>query len=61
MDPNETLRQIRAIAARILAREGNDVQETAEDATELALAVDSLDRWLNRGGFLPHDWKRGAA
>lgn len=61
MDPNETLRQMRAIAARILAREGADLHETAEDATDLALAVDALDTWLCHGGFIPDAWARGAA
>jgi len=60
MDPDEMLRQIRAVCARVLDR-----QDTGADHTEsvlllatLAGDVRDLDGWLTAGGFLPGAWER---
>lgn len=45
MDPNETLRQMRA------AWIDGDFVTVAHRAAD-------LDEWLSQGGFLPDDWKR---
>ena len=57
MDPNETLRIMRAAAERIQASldEGAPVEE--DDAAELAEAALALDGWIARGGFLPDAWR----
>lgn len=52
MDPNETLRRIRA-ALDTIASLGNKPAAV----NELVDAVVDLDGWLSRGGFLPDDWR----
>ena len=67
MDPNEALRQLRALAAKVItsvdAYEGLD-EADEEELEEMALAGESLasqfqalDEWLSKGGFLPADWR----
>lgn len=56
MDPNETLRQIRAYAKQM--REDTDPGVLRAHALDLAESVEALDEWLIRGGFLPDAWKR---
>lgn len=51
MDPNETLRRARNIAAR--AFDGGASFELAE----LAEAFQDLDEWIMKGGFLPSQWE----
>ena len=56
MDPDATLREIRARIVSIRQRaalEGVDY-----DAEQLVELVQSLDDWLSSGGFLPADWSR---
>lgn len=43
MDPNETLRRIRAAIRN-------------DETGELAELVEALDDWLSGGGFLPSAW-----
>lgn len=51
MDPNETLRIIRAQVGMILdENDGNSPEALAE-------AVRDLDGWLSKGGFLPSEWQ----
>ena len=61
MDPNETLRRLRALAATILGDhenpDGNGVDQ--DDAAALAEHVNALDEWITRGGFLPEPWANG--
>jgi hypothetical protein len=52
MDPNETLKSIRDLAAEILRNDGYD--RVAGD--RLAEEVTALDKWLSTGGFLPDAW-----
>lgn len=49
MDPNETLNTIRAEVHEILFGDKPDPDALAE-------AVNNLDEWLSRGGFLPNEW-----
>ena len=53
MDPDETLRQLRSLAGRILA---TDSDPDADDAVRLAELASALDDWLTTGGFLPARW-----
>jgi len=57
MDPNETLRRMQEMAERVVraADVGSDVDE--DDACDLADAVQALDGWLSKGGFLPDAWR----
>lgn len=74
MDPNATLRELRAAQADLEALvppddEGHGVPTTKEweqyyDAHENACrraaeAAFALDEWLSRGGHLPELWRRG--
>lgn len=54
MDPNATLAEIRALTQ---ARKNNESFDE-DDLDALCDAVEVLDRWLARGGFLPTDWAR---
>jgi len=51
MDPNETLRMLRALTATILLLSSPDPL-----ALQMAELVDDLDEWLTRGDFLPDSW-----
>lgn len=64
MDPDTALSDIRALVADIRATvdgqngldpNGPDIGELGND---LADAVDNLDNWLGKGGFLPKAWQR---
>ena len=57
MDPNETLRRMRELAAEIPKL---DMESLADHwkATELAELVEALDNWITKGGFLPAAWNR---
>lgn len=46
MDPNETLRAIRALLT----------EDDGRTDPELADKVRALDEWLTKGGFLPEAW-----
>ena len=51
MDPNKALKEIRDLVKRTL-----DGEDEAY-AMDLAESVESLDKWITGGGFLPGDWK----
>lgn len=56
MDPNETLRELRA------AMELRDsVDNTDAWSTRPQDLFRALDRWLSNGGFLPVGWQRGCS
>lgn len=60
MDPNATLKDMRSLSEAILVEHDKDFPDAdklAALATELAESMRDLDRWINRGGFLPSDWK----
>lgn len=56
MDPNETLRRLRDIAALVLHLADTDDNGVPEPMLEMAELFDGLDTWLTRGGFLPDAW-----
>lgn len=61
MDPNETLRRIRATLKRLDELSGRGPEWTVERRIEtdvLRDEVEALDGWLSRGGFLPAEWER---
>lgn len=45
MDPDECLRELRALIA----------DAPTDDA--IAAKFEELDAWISRGGFVPHDWQ----
>lgn len=53
MDPNETLRRIRAIVAE--SDRSGELPGT-DDIETLVELVGALDKWLTDGGFLPREW-----
>lgn len=57
MDPNENLRQQRALAARLIEATENDREVSEDDVLELSELVVALDNWLASGGFLPDAWR----
>jgi len=66
MDPNETLKRIRVLIAAIVARTDFEPGRISQaeyqrlqslDGEELAGAMQNLDRWISKGGFLPSDWR----
>lgn len=50
MDPDAALKQIRELLYSYPCRDF--------DAQELVEAVDALDGWLSKGGFLPQAWSQ---
>jgi len=58
MDPNATLARIRETRRQFDAAERDGLNTTALHlAQELAEAIEDLDAWITRGGFLPDDWR----
>ena len=57
MDPDETLKRIRALAARIIAVADKDDEDMSSEGLELAELVQALDTWIASGGFLPRAWE----
>lgn len=58
MDPNETLRMLRA-AIRQSHQSSADRMVTELEALESVRDyAEALDEWLSRGGFLPSAWER---
>lgn len=59
MDPNETLRQIRAIQQEWMGYDAATAKREAWSVAErLAELTGALDEWMTRGGFLPTAWAR---
>lgn len=55
MDPNETLKKIRAAIGSYRMAESIDDEETA--TFDMMEAFEDLDDWILKGGFLPDDLK----
>lgn len=55
MDPNETLRRIRALTKRVNSEQ--DLDDGPGTLIELAELVEALDQWMSAGGFGPHEWQ----
>jgi len=60
MDPDAAHKQMVQLAARIIATldKGSADADVSFDANDLAEAVQALDGWLRKGGFLPKAWGR---
>jgi hypothetical protein len=56
MDPNATLAELRALAARATAAHARGYDADPDDSTRIVELFESLDGWLQRGGFLPAAW-----
>lgn len=57
MDPDAALARIRDTRKRFDEAERDGLNTTALIlAQELAEAIEDLDDWLSKGGFLPKDW-----
>lgn len=54
MDPNATLSRIYALMADV--KQPDIGVDRLEAATELVDALEDLDAWLKRGGFIPDEW-----
>ena len=62
MDPNVTLRRLRADCSTIanLDEVGDDDKELSKLAVDVAELFEALDGWITKGGFLPAAWARRA-
>lgn len=54
MDPDETLRLLRATIAQMRVDEHPDIRKAHAD--EIAEYFEALDQWLSNGGFPPAAW-----
>lgn len=52
MDPNAMLAFIRERLQTV-----RQLRDSTPSAIELATAIDDLDEWLSKGGYLPADWQ----
>ena len=61
MDPNANIREMRQTYRAILKCEGHgasDVcEQCAENGVRLATLIESLECWIEKGGFLPDSWE----
>lgn len=58
MDPDATLREIQDLITT--SRNADAVSDRVDALEVLANRVESLDQWLQGGGFLPEDWNTTA-
>ena len=58
MDPDETLRRIRELAAALTGPGLRTNADRAQLGAELGDHLEALDGWLCRGGVLPQTWMR---
>lgn len=56
MDPNKTHREMMNKARAILDAFDADDEPSSDDVSELANAIESLDKWLREGGIKPTVW-----
>jgi hypothetical protein len=57
MDPDENLRQQRALAARLIEATENGREVSEDDVLELSELVVALDNWMAAGGLPPDAWR----
>lgn len=64
MDPDELLRRLRALAARLRREaqegqaDGKAISFSEEEVLEFSDGFLDLDNWILSGGFLPQTWSR---
>jgi len=58
MDPDEALKKLRELAAKVLAAQDDDYINARYICEEFAESFDALDEWLINGGFKPTDWDK---
>jgi hypothetical protein len=58
MDPTANLEEQLRLAAKILFDMDKDVAPNKHDAYNLAMLVESLHNWMEKGGAKPKQWKR---
>lgn len=57
MDPDETLREIRAVVSKVTGgMDGAKSLDVLAELERVTAACAALDEWLSRGGFLPGAW-----
>lgn len=56
MDPDATLRQLRAAMTECRTALHDDGDRLPDATRGLVELVDALDEWLSYGGFLPQEW-----
>lgn len=65
MDPDANLEKTRKLVSRLIKAidfspdEGEGFSFDTDDVNTLLDMIQSLDRWLSKGGFLPADWAKG--
>jgi len=57
MDPDSNLEEQRQLAGKLLADEREADEHYYIDVERLCELVESLDKWIKRGGFLPKEWR----
>ena len=62
MDPEELLKELRELSAKIISKEidnepNEDFTELSVRAIEFAEKFEALDKWIMSGGFIPKEWK----
>lgn len=57
MDPDECLKICQRLARRIIAEADLELPITDDKGVRLAEQFLHLDNWLNRGGFIPTEWR----
>lgn len=55
MDPNEVLRLIRESVAELRNSDDDNTLDGSQ-VGQLVDAIEALDEWLTKGGFLPSAW-----
>lgn len=56
MDPNANLEEIRRLIESLREDTFDREDDISDDVLHLLDLVESLDRWICRGGFLPSEW-----
>jgi hypothetical protein len=57
MDPNKALETIRECTGELRSQDDDGTLDSGSQTGTLLEAIESLDEWLCKGGFLPDDWK----
>lgn len=58
MDPNVTLKELRAYVRDLTQAEDEDKPIEPHKVARLVELVFAMDDWMSHGGFLPEAWER---